>query len=58
MPEDRSKADKQAIGTTFMIAGAGLIVSLGFTVGWVFAPAGIALLVVGLVYYTMKEGEE
>ena len=50
------KTDNKAIGTTFLIAGAGVAVSLGMTVGWVFAPAGAALAVVGLVY--LSKGED
>ena len=49
------KTDNKAIGTTFLIAGTGVAVSLGMTVGWVFAPAGAALAIVGLVYLTKGE---
>jgi len=58
MADKSDKTDNKAIGLTFIMAGFGLMVSLGLTVGWVFAPAGIALLVVGYIYYTMKEEEE
>ncbi|MBV7260212.1 hypothetical protein [Erythrobacter crassostreae] len=55
MPEKR---DNKAIGITFVLAGLGVILSLGLTVGWVFAPAGAALAIVGLVYLTQNGESE
>lgn len=49
------KTDTKAVGITFLIAGAGLMVSLGLTLGWVFAPAGAALAIVGLAFLNKRE---
>ena len=54
---EKKKTDNKAIGISFLVAGAGLMVSLGLTVGWVFAPAGLSLAIVGLVYLGM-DGDE
>ena len=49
------KTDDKAIGISFLVAGAGLIVVLGLTVGWVSAPSGLVLAIVGLVFLTKDE---
>ena len=49
------QTDNKAIGTTFLISGIGVAVSMGLTLGWLFAPAGAALVIVGLVYLTKVE---
>jgi len=55
---DENATDNKAIGITFLVAGIGLAISLGVTLGWVFAPAGAGLAIVGLVYLAKGEGEE
>ena len=52
------KTDNKTLGITFLTAGVGVVVSLGLTVGWVFAPAGAALAIVGLVFLTKGEDGE
>ena len=54
---DEKATDNNAIGITFLVAGVGLAISLGVTLGWVFAPAGAGLAVVGLAYLAKGEGE-
>lgn len=55
MAED---ADNRTLGITFLIAGVGLAISLGVTVGPVFIPAGAALVIVGLTYLTKPKAEK
>ena len=44
------KTDHKTLGLTFLVSGIGLAVSLALTLGWVYAPAGAALAIVGLVF--------
>ena len=52
------KTDNRTLGITFLIAGFGLSISLGMTVGPVFIPAGAALVVVGLTFLNKAKAED
>lgn len=54
----QKKTDNKAVGITFLIAGVGMAVSLGLTVGWIFAGAGAGLAIVGLVFLNKDEEPE
>lgn len=51
-------SDYRTLGITFLIAGVGLAVSLGVTLGPVFMPAGAALIIIGLTFLTKTKAEE
>ncbi|MEP3420797.1 MAG: hypothetical protein ABJN35_03620 [Erythrobacter sp.] len=56
MEED--KTDYRTLGIVFLIAGFGLAISLGVTVGPAFMPSGLALIIVGAVFLTKNNAED
>ena len=58
MADGVEKTDNKTLGITFLVAGFGLAISLGVTLGWIFAPAGAGLAVVGLANLSKGAGEQ
>ncbi|MEM6494091.1 MAG: hypothetical protein AAF650_06890 [Pseudomonadota bacterium] len=53
--EPKEPTDYRALGITFMTLGVSMGVVFGVTLGWMFAPVGLAFFALGLTYLSKVE---
>ncbi|MEO1730709.1 MAG: hypothetical protein AAFR64_08225 [Pseudomonadota bacterium] len=56
--EGKDTTDYRALGITFMMLGVSMGITFGITLGWMFAPVGLAFFGVGISYLAKVEKGE
>lgn len=56
MGEEKTSSN-QTLGVVFMTIGAGMMISMGLTLGVAFIGTGLPFLVLGIIFMNRKEGD-